>query len=112
MKQDIEKIIDEALKSEPAFMLRKDFKDRVVQIIKKQEKASQKRLYFWMAIGILTIFGFGFATIAYFLPTIFEQFGKMNQSVSGLVPLAVLIGVLVTLVQFLDKRFVKNKLLI
>lgn len=112
MKEDIDRIIDEALKMEPGFHLRKDFKDRVVNAIRKQEKSSQRKLYFWMALGTLTIFGFGYATIAYFLPSMFENFGSVNDSVSNLIPLAVVAGVLITLIQYLDKRLVKNKIMI
>ncbi|WP_436515979.1 hypothetical protein [Ekhidna sp. To15] len=107
----IEQLIDEVLKTEPDFQLRKDFKDRVVHVIKRQEKASQRKLYFWMALGTLIIFGFGYATIAYFLPGTFESFKGLNDGVSGIIPLAVLIGLLTIVVQYLDKRLVKNKLL-
>lgn len=107
----IEQLIDEVLRTEPDFQLRKDFKDRVVQIIKRQEKASQRKLYFWMALGTLVIFGFGYTTIAYFLPGTFESLNSFNDGLSGIIPLAVLIGLLIIVVQYLDKRLVKNKLL-
>ena len=112
MKKNIEELIDEALKTEPKFELRKDFKDRIVNVIKKQEKASQRRLYIWMALGTLIIVGLGFATISYFLPSTLEIVGKPEGGVSDLIPLAILIGVLITLIQYLDKRLVKNKILI
>ncbi len=112
MKEDIEKMIDEALKTEPIFQLRKDFKDRVVHAIRKQERSSQRKLYFWMALGTLVIFGFGYATIAYFLPSMFENFGTVNDSISNIVPLAVMAGILIALIQYLDKRLVKNKIMI
>ena len=107
----IEQLIDEVLRSEPEFQLRNDFKDRVLQVIKKKEKASQRKLYIWMALGTLIIFGFGYGTISYFLPDTIESFKGLNDGVSGLVPLAVLIGLLITIVQYLDKRLVKNKLI-
>ncbi len=107
----IEELIDEVLKIEPDFQLRKDFKDRVVSAINRQEKASQRKLYLWMALGTLVIFGFGYGTIAYFLPGTFESLNGLNDGVSGIIPLAVVIGILITLVQYLDKRLVKNKIL-
>lgn len=111
MKERIEKLIDEALKAEPAFQLRKDFKDRVVLAIKKKEKASQRRLYFWMVLGTLVIFGFGYCTIAYFIPSALESLGTVSSGTSQLVPIAVLIGLLIMVIQFLDKRLVKDKML-
>ena len=53
MKMNIEELIDEALKTEPKFELRKDFKDRIVYAIKKQEKSSQRKLYIWMALVMI-----------------------------------------------------------
>lgn len=111
MKQDLEKLIDQALKTEPSFSLRKDFKDRVLHAVKKQEKASQRKLYLWMALGTLVIIAFGYGTIAYFLPSTLESFSVLPDGTSGLIPLAVLIGLLVTVAQYLDKLLVKNKML-
>ncbi len=110
MKENIEQLIDQALKTEPSFQLRKDFKDRVIHAIKKQEKVSQRKLFLWMALGTLVIVGFGYSTIAYFLPSVLENLKNIDEGVSGLIPLAVLIGLLVTLVQYLDKRLVKSKI--
>lgn len=111
MKHKIETLIDEVLKTEPEFQLRKDFKDRVLQVIRKQEKATQRKLFFWMALGTLVILGFGYATIAYFLPGTFESFNGFDDGVSKSIPLAVLLGVLIAAVQYLDKRLVKNKMI-
>ncbi|WP_462250282.1 hypothetical protein [Ekhidna sp.] len=108
--KDIEKIIDEALKMEPAFELRKDFKDKVLSAIKRSEKVSQRKLYFWMLAGTMTIFGFGYATISYFLPNLLGSFNSMNGTIPNLTPIAVLVGVLIAVIQYLDKRLVKNKL--
>ncbi|MEQ9468316.1 MAG: hypothetical protein RLN88_12960 [Ekhidna sp.] len=109
---EIEKMIDQALKTEPSFQLRKDFKDRVVSMIRRKEKASQRRLYFWMSLGTLVIFGFGYAAISYFMPSLFQSLRGASDGVSQLVPLAVLIGVILTVIQFLDKRLVKDKMMI
>jgi ABC-type Na+ efflux pump permease subunit len=110
MKKRIEQLIDEALRKEPTFQLRKDFKDRVIQAIRKKEKASQRKLYMWMALGTLIIIGFGYGVISYFLPSMMESFQGFNGS-SQIIPLAVLIGVIVIVIQFLDKRLVKDKML-
>lgn len=110
--KDIEKIMDEALRTEPSFQLRKDFKDRVVSMIRKKEKASQRRLYIWMALGTVVIFAFGYAAIAYFMPTLFQNLKGASDGISQLVPLAVLIGVILTVIQYLDKRLVKDKMVI
>lgn len=111
MKERIEKLIDEALKIEPAFQLRKDFKDKVVLAIRKREKANQRRLYLWMVFGTLIIFGFGYGTIAYFIPEALQSFGNMTSGTSQLIPIAVLVGLLVLVIQYLDKRLIKDKML-
>ncbi|WP_370086276.1 hypothetical protein [Ekhidna sp.] len=110
MKERIEKLIDEALKMEPTFQLRKDFKDKVVLTIRKKEKANQRRLYLWMTFGTLIIFGFGYGTIAYFIPEALQNFGNMASWTSQLIPIAVLVGLLVLVIQYLDKRLVKDKM--
>lgn len=111
MTKRIEELIDEALKTEPSFQLRKDFKDRVVHAIRKKEKASQRRLYLWMALGTIVIFGFGYGTIAYFMPTVLENFGGAINSLENVVPLGVLAGVIVFIIQYLDKKLVKDRML-
>ncbi|MEQ8906458.1 hypothetical protein [Ekhidna sp.] len=110
MTKRIEQLIDEALRIEPSFQLRKDFKDRVVQAIRKKEKASQRKLYMWMALGTLIIMGFGYGVISYFLPSMLESFKGFRGS-SQIVPLAVLIGIITIVIQYLDKRLVKDKML-
>ncbi len=110
MKENIEKMIDDALRTEPLFQLRKDFKDRVVEAVRKQEKTSLRRVYLWIALGVLVIFGFGYGTIAYFMPTVFDNFNTMKDGFGQIIPFAVLIGIMITLIQYLDKRLVQKKL--
>lgn len=111
MKRRLEDLIDEALSTEPSFQLRKDFKDRVVQVVRKRERASQRRLYLWMALGTFIIFGFGYATMAYFMPTVLERFGGMTNTVEQIVPMGVLIGIIIIAIQYLDKKLVKDRML-
>ncbi|WP_420318610.1 hypothetical protein [Ekhidna sp.] len=106
----IEELIEEALRTEPSFQLKSDFKDRVIKAIRRREKRSQRRLYLWMALGTLVIFGFGYATIAYFMPSVLNTFQTLKGG-NQIVPLAVLIGVTVVLIQYLDKRLIKDKML-
>ncbi|WP_421765172.1 hypothetical protein [Ekhidna sp.] len=111
MKERIEKLIDEVLKSEPSFELSKDFKDQVIVAIRKKERAVQRRLYSWMLMGTLVIFGFGYATISYFLPSVLESLGSANSLSDKLIPGAVLVCVAVLVIQYLDKRLVKERML-
>ncbi|WP_425391147.1 hypothetical protein [Ekhidna sp.] len=106
----IEDIIDEALKTEPTFQLSRDFKDRIIQTVRKKERSSQRKLYLWMALGTLVIIGFGYATIAYFMPSTLESFESIKTG-NKVVPLAVLAGLLIVVIQYLDKRLVKDKIL-
>ena len=109
--KNIDHIIDEALKSEISFELRKDFKDRVFQSIRKKERAGQRRLYLWMTLGTLVILGFGYAIISYFMPSIFENFGTASSESGKLISLAVSAGVIILLIQYLDKQLVQERLL-
>lgn len=110
MKEDIEKIIDSALREKPEFQLRQDFSDLVIKRLRKLEAASQRKLYFWIALGTLVIFGSGAALIAIFVPATWLQSLKM-EGFDQIIPLAVAIGVVVGVIQYLDKRLVKDKML-
>ncbi|MEO9870821.1 hypothetical protein [Ekhidna sp.] len=107
--KNIEDIVDQALKTEPSFQLGTDFKDRVIKAVRNRERVSQKRLYLWMTLGIVIMFGFGYATFAYFLPSALENLKGVQNLTNQVVPMAVLIGVLITIIQVLDSRLIKNK---
>ena len=109
--KDIDHIIEEALKTEPTFKLRKDFKDKVVQAIRKKERASHRRLYMWMTLGTLIILGFGYGTISYFLPSLLDSFGNPTSGMDRVIPMAILVGIVVILVQYLDKYLVQKRFL-
>lgn len=100
----IEELIDQALKSEPAFKLSGDFKDRVLKAIKKRERKSQRRLYVLMALGIVIIMSFGVMILAYF-----QSLDTLN-GFKNIVPIAVLIGGVIAVIQYLDNKLVKKKM--
>ncbi len=100
----IEELIDQALQNEPSFKLRGDFKDRVLKAIRRKEKMSQRKLYVLMALGIVVMFGFGLAILAYF------QNLEALSALKNIVPMAVMIGGVVALVQYLDNKLVKKKM--
>ena len=104
MKKNIDQLIDDALKSEPNFNLGADFRDRVVKTIRKNERRSQRKLYVLISLGVLGIFGVGLGLVSYL--GIQELFSGMGQ----LAPLAVLIGGAVVVIQYLDKKLVKDRL--
>ena len=108
MSDRIEKWIDEALKSEPSFKIRSDFSDRIVKAIRKQEQRSARKLYFLMAIGMLGMFGIGYATLSYFLPSALSSFSR----VGSVVPYAIILGILIAVIQYLDKKLVKDRLML
>lgn len=107
MSDKIDKWIDEALKTEPSFKLRGDFRDRVVATIRKKEQQNQKSFYFWMILGILSICVFGYGVVTYFTPTLFEGLGDMSQ----IMPIAIVVGVVMALIQFLDKKLIKDRMI-
>ncbi|MEM7298884.1 MAG: hypothetical protein AAF391_11535 [Bacteroidota bacterium] len=107
MSDKIDKWIDEALKTEPAFKLRGDFRDRVVETIRKKEQRNQKSFYFWMILGILSICAFGYGVVVFFTPTLFEGLGDMSK----IMPIAIVVGIVMALIQFLDKKLVKERMI-
>lgn len=104
MKEDINSLIEEVLREKPSYDLSKDYKDRILRQIKKKEQLSQLKLNF-LFIGIAVI------SICTGLGMIFAF--KINTLFNGLeqvVPMAVLIGLIAILIQYLDKKLVKDKL--
>lgn len=103
MKEKIEQLIEETLRQEPHFKLGIDFKDGVVKAIKQRERRSQRKLYILMAVGIVAILAIGVGSLAFF--------GSLAafKSMAQLAPLSVLIGSIIVLIQYLDKRLVKDK---
>jgi len=107
MNDKYDKLIDEALKTEPKFKLRGDFRDRLVHEIRASEQRNQKSFYFWMILGILSIYGFGYGVVVYFTPTLFEGLGEMKQ----IMPISIAIGIVIAGIQYLDKKLVKDKMI-
>lgn len=103
MKKNVDQIIEEALKVEPQFELGVDFKDRVTKMIKKKERRSQRRLYLLISLGVLVMFGAGAALIQYFGD--FKSLSQFDQ----MGPFAIMIGGLIVVIQYLDKKLVKDK---
>lgn len=110
MKKNIDQIVDDILQSEPDFQLRRDFSDRVIQRLRKMEVANQRKFFFWISLGTLAIFGFGVAVFAFFVPAEWIASLRMN-GMDQVIPLAVVIGVVVGIIQYLDKKLVKDKML-
>lgn len=103
--QKIEELIDQALRSEPAFTLSNGFNERVLKAIRAKERKSQRRLYLIMTMGIVCMVAFGVGLLAYF------QSLESLPSFKNIVPIAVLVGGVVALIQYLDNKLVKNKIL-
>ena len=101
----IEELVDKALRTEPSFNLKNDFRDRVLKAVRRKEKISQRRLYMFMALGVVVMFGFGFAILAYF------QNLESLSAFKNIVPIAVMIGGVVAIIQYLDNKLVKKKIL-
>lgn len=100
----IEELLDQALKSEPAFKLSNGFNERVLKAIRAKERKSQRRLYMFMALGIVCIIAFGVGFLAYFQSL--EALGNFK----NIVPIAVLVGGVVAIIQYLDNKLVKKKM--
>lgn len=107
MKNKVDKWIDEALRSDIDCTLRNDFRDKVMKAIKRREKTSQRRLYFWMILGISAIIGCGLFISRVFAPALFQGLENFDH----IVPIAIVMGLAITLIQYLDKVLIKNRLL-
>ena len=112
MKKDIDHIVEEALRTEPPFRLNSDFKHKTLKAIRKMEARSQKRLFVLIGVGSILMVLMGVGTIAYFLPELLD-FGALRstQGIDSLVPIAILIGIMLVVIQFLDKRLIKDRYL-
>ena len=108
MSEKIEKWIDEALRAEPAFHLGADFKDKVVKAIRKREQANTRNLYFLMVLGIIVICAIAFGTISFFMPDALAYL----KSIRSVVPFAVILGSLIAIIQYLDKKLVRDRILL
>ncbi len=102
--KNFDKIVEDGLRMETDFKLGLDFKDKVVKLIRKRERISQRKFYLMIALGMITIVGSGLGVVLYFAD--FQAFASLGQ----IVPLAVLVGSLVAGIQYLDKKLVKDKM--
>ncbi|MEO1253787.1 MAG: hypothetical protein AAFY41_02705 [Bacteroidota bacterium] len=83
--KNTESLIDEALKAEPPFQLRKDFKEKVVKAIQRKERAGQQKIYLWMALGTIAIVGLGFGIVSYFTPSLLEQLKNTGNNTNQII---------------------------
>ncbi len=111
MKKDIEEVIESALRTEPGFKLTTDFSHKVIKAIRARERRSQRKIYLWMILGILFLCGSGATILLLYFPGLISALSSESQ-VNNLVPLAILIGVLVVFVQYLDKKLIKDRLIL
>ncbi|MEM0942239.1 MAG: hypothetical protein AAF600_21955 [Bacteroidota bacterium] len=103
----IENWIDEALKTEINFELSKGFKNSVLTAIKKKELRSEQKVYLLIVLGVILMVLAGYVCIALFFPDLIQ---KMSQEkVNKLIPTAVIAVVLIALVQYLDKKLIKER---
>ncbi len=112
MKKNIDQIVEEALRAEPIVQLSSDFKYKTLKAIRKVESRAQKRLYFLIGFGSFLMVLMGLTTIAVFIPELLDvsKFTS-GQGVDSLVPIAILIGIMLVIIQFLDKRLIKDRYL-
>ena len=103
MNKNLDKVIEDALKIAPTFQLGGDFKDRVTRLIRKNERRTQRKFYLLISMGVLLMFGVGLGMLEYF-----ESMGVLSH-LNQIVPVAVLLGGLVVMIQYLDKKLVKEK---
>lgn len=103
MKKNIDQIIEEAFKTEPTFELGAGFKDRVSKMIKRKELKSQRKFYFFISLGVVMMFAAGAALVQYFGSI--KSLSQFDQ----IVPFAIMVGGLIAVIQYLDKKLVKDK---
>ncbi|MEM6735968.1 MAG: hypothetical protein AAGC64_08310 [Bacteroidota bacterium] len=106
----IENWIDEALKTEIDFELSKGFEKNVFSTIKRKELRSQQKIYLFLALGVILIVLAGYVCIMLFFPDLIQKMSE--EKVNRLVPIAVIAGVLIVLIQYLDKKLIKERLVV
>lgn len=102
--KNLDRIVEEALSREPEFKLDAHFKDQVIIEVRKRERAKKRRLNALLLAITLVTTSFGIALIF-----IFKLDGLFRQ-LSGVVPIGIFIGVLVVIVQFLDRKLIKEQM--
>lgn len=113
MSREIEKLIDKSLRTEPKSFYSEGFADKVVGAIRKKETVRQRRLYFWIVLGCLAMFGFGFVILKVFVPnyidanSLFDLGDQFNKAI----PFAVILGIVIVAIQYLDQKLIKEKYL-
>lgn len=112
MKKHIDQIIDDALKSEPDFRLNQDFRNSVFKAIRRKEATFQRKIYFLIGLGVICMIAAGMVSIAYFIPGLdLTALKGSSQGGESLVPIAILIGVMLVVIQFLDMKLIKDRYL-
>ena len=114
MKERLEEIVDQALKSAPTYRLSDGFKDQVVKMIRKKERTSQRKFYFLLTFGVLSFVIIGFILLVHYFPTLIT--GSNNvlgiKEINRSIPFAILIGIAIAVIQYLDKKLVKDKMIL
>ncbi len=106
MKPDnIDKLIEASFRNEPLFQLKEDFSDKLMLHLRKRERRRERKLYFCLSLGIAVLLTFGVIMISALVDL------KYIKIADGFTPLAVLVGGLVVLFQYLDKRLVKDRMI-
>ena len=100
-------LIDEALKKEPEFRLEEGFEDRVLKKMRQRESKKQWKLYVFMAVAMVMMLGYGLSS----LTAIVDFNASLVNNISQFVPLAAMIGCLVVVVQWIDNKLIKDRVL-
>lgn len=107
-KEDrISVLIEEALRKAPDFELEEGFEDRVIKRIHKKETRKQWGIYIFMAFATLTMLGYGYASIVPYL----DFNASIFNNVSQFVPIAALLGCVIVVIQWMDRKLVKDRML-
>lgn len=94
-----------AMKSEPDFRLSERFSAQVLTKILRKERATVLRNNMLLALGIILFLGISFAALVYFMEA------RQVSFVVSLAPWILLISGAVAIIQFLDAKLIKHRLL-
>ncbi|MBC6426947.1 MAG: hypothetical protein GDA51_10895 [Ekhidna sp.] len=113
MKKEVEELIEKCLRTAPPYELNHGFSARVLKTIRRKERRNQQKLFIFVTIGFLCMLLTGFGLISLSYPTLLSGEGVSDLFIqfNKIVPFAIILGLLIAGVQYLDKKLVKEKYL-
>jgi len=100
----IDQIVEEAIRIEPMMEIEASFKDEVINRIRKNKRKEIIKVYALIFLVIIFLVGIGMGMLLFFKVQIAVK------EIGPIIPIAVLLGAMIVLIQYLDKKLLKDRL--